>query len=101
MLAGLALMGLSSIGFAFADSFATLVGARVIQGAGSAFTWSGAFAWLVASSPQEQRGEMIGRALGAAVVGELLGPILGVAAAPSVAPRSSSAWPGWPSCSRS
>jgi len=80
VLAGLALMGLSSIGFAFASTFQTLVAARVIQGLGSAFTWAGAFTWLMSSAPKAQRGEAIGRAMGAAVVGELLGPLIGVAA---------------------
>ena len=80
VLAGLTLMGLSSIGFAFANDFGTLVLARVIQGIGSAFTWAGAFAWLMASTPQGRRGEVIGRAMSAAVVGELLGPVIGVAA---------------------
>jgi MFS family permease len=80
VLVGLTLMGLSGIGFAFADGFATLVITRLIQGIGSAFTWAGAFAWLMNSTPLGQRGEVIGRAMGAAVVGELLGPIIGVAA---------------------
>jgi MFS family permease len=80
VLVGLTLMGLSSIGFAFANGFATLVLARMIQGVGSAFTWAGAFAWLMGSTPQGQRGEVIGRAMSAAVVGELLGPVIGVAA---------------------
>src|SRR5271166_6090970 len=80
VLIGLALMGLSGVGFAFADNFATLVLARLIQGIGSAFTWAGAFAWLMDSTPQGQRGAAIGRAMSAAVVGELLGPIIGVAA---------------------
>jgi MFS family permease len=73
-------MGLSSVGFAFANDFGTLFGARVIQGIGSAFTWAGAFAWLMVSTPQGQRGGVIGRAMSAAVVGELLGPVIGVAA---------------------
>ncbi len=80
VLVGLTLMGLSGVGFAFADGFAALVIARLIQGIGSAFTWAGAFAWLMNSTPQGQRGEVIGRAMSAAVVGELLGPIVGVAA---------------------
>jgi len=64
VLIGLTLMGLSSIGFAFADTFGTLVIARAIQGAGSAFTWAGAFSWLISSAPRAQRGEMIGRTMG-------------------------------------
>jgi MFS family permease len=80
VLVGLALMGVASIGFAFGTSFAALVIARVVQGTGSAFTWAGAFGWLMTSTPPGQRGEVIGRTMGAAVGGELLGPVIGVAA---------------------
>src|SRR6478672_13592191 len=80
VLVGLALMGLASVGFAFGEGFAALVIARVVQGTGSAFTWAGAFGWLMSSTPNGRRGEVIGRAMGAAVVGELLGPVIGVAA---------------------
>jgi MFS family permease len=80
VLTGLTLMGLSGLAFAFAESFPTLLAARIVQGAGSAFTWSGAFAWLTRCAPAERRGEMIGRAMGAAVFGELLGPVIGVLA---------------------
>ncbi len=78
MLVGLAMMGLAGVAFAFAKTFPELLAARVVQGAGSAFTWAGAFAWLTNCAPQERRGEMIGKAMGAAVFGELLGPVLGV-----------------------
>ncbi len=78
VLVGLTLMGFASVGFALAGDFGTLVLARVVQGTGSAFTWAGAFSWLIASTPQGQRGAMIGRAISAAVVGELLGPVVGV-----------------------
>jgi MFS family permease len=81
VLVGLALMGVSSIGFAVAEGFATLVTARLFQGLGSAFTWSGAFAWLLAAAPRERRGELIGSAMGAAVFGALFGPVVGAAAA--------------------
>src|SRR4051812_11330878 len=81
VLVGLALMGLSSLGFAFAGGFWTLFGARFVQGAGSAFTWAGAFAWLLAAAPRERRGELIGSAMGAAIFGALLGPVIGAAAA--------------------
>ena len=52
VLVGLTAMGLASLGFAFADSFGTLFLARLLQGAGSAFTWAGAFAWLLAAAPR-------------------------------------------------
>src|SRR5258707_1452826 len=81
VLVGLAGMGLASVGFAFADSFATLFLARFVQGLGSAFTWSGSFAWLLAAAPRERRGQLIGSAMGAAVFGALFGPVIGAAAA--------------------
>jgi len=81
VLVGLTGMGLASVGFAFADSFATLFAARLVQGMGSAFTWAGAFAWLLAAAPRERRGELLGSAMGAAVFGALFGPVVGAAAA--------------------
>ena len=81
VLGGLALMGLASVGFALADDFWSLSGARLLQGGGSAFTWAGAFAWLLAAAPPARRGELIGTAMGAAVFGALFGPVVGAAAA--------------------
>jgi MFS family permease len=81
VLVGLALMGLSSLGFAFAHSFGALGAARFLQGLSSGFTWAGAFAWLLAAAPRETRGRLIGTALGAAVFGALFGPVVGAAAA--------------------
>jgi MFS family permease len=81
VLVGLALMGLASLGFAFAHGFWPLAGARFLQGLGSGFTWAGAFAWLLAAAPRERRGELIGTAMGAAVFGALFGPVVGAAAA--------------------
>jgi MFS family permease len=81
VLVGLTLMGLASLGFAFVHGFWPLFAARFLQGAGSGFTWAGAFAWLLAAAPRERRGEMIGTAMGAAVFGALFGPVVGAAAA--------------------
>ena len=81
VLVGLTLMGASSLGFAFAHGFWALAAARFLQGGGSAFTWSGAFAWLLAAAPRERRGELIGSAMGAAIFGALFGPVVGVVAA--------------------
>jgi MFS family permease len=78
---GLLAMGLASVGFAFADGFGTLFAARFLQGAGSGFTWAGAFAWLLATTPRARRGAVIGTAMGAAVFGALFGPVVGAAAA--------------------
>ncbi len=79
VLGGLTLMCLASLGFAMADSYPTLLIARICQGMGSAFTWAGSFAWLLEAAG-ERRGELIGKAMGAAVVGSLLGPVVGAAA---------------------
>jgi MFS family permease len=88
VLAGLLLVAVASVAFGFASSGATLGLARVIQGLGSSLSWAGGLAWLVAGTPRERRGEMLGAALGAAIFGALLGPMLGVFAdltAPEVA----------------
>jgi len=81
VLVGLTLMGLSSLGFAFAHGFTPLLAARFVQGCASGFTWAGAFAWLLAAAPRERRGQLIGTALGAAVFGALFGPVVGAVAA--------------------
>jgi MFS family permease len=81
VLVGLTLMGLASLGFAFAHGFWPLAAARFLQGVGSGFTWAGAFAWLLAAAPRERRGALIGTAMGAAVFGALFGPVVGAAAA--------------------
>jgi len=81
VIGGLALMGLASLGFAFAHGFWPLAIARFLQGCASGFTWAGAFAWLLAAAPRDRRGQLIGTALGAAVFGALFGPVVGAAAA--------------------
>jgi MFS family permease len=81
VLAGLALLVVSSVGFAFATSAVVLDVARFVQGIGGACSWAGGLAWLVSEAPATRRGELIGTALGAAIGGALLGPALGVAAA--------------------
>jgi MFS family permease len=81
VLTGLTLMGVAGFAFAFADGFWSLLAARFVQGCGSAFTWAGALAWLMAVAPRERRGELLGNALGAAVFGILFGPVIGATAA--------------------
>jgi MFS family permease len=86
VLAGLALMAVASVGFGFAGDAATLGVTRLVQGGGSALSWAGALAWLVAGTPRERRGEMLGTAVGSAIFGALLGPAVG-AAAEGIGPR--------------
>jgi MFS family permease len=80
MLVGLTLLAGSSLAFAFGDTVAILDTARFAQGLGGACAWTGGLAWLMAASPRNRRGELIGSALAAAIAGVLLGPVLGGAA---------------------
>src|SRR3954469_7927094 len=80
VLAGLALMTLASVAFAFADSVVVLDVARFVQGVGGAASWAGAMGWLAGAAPRDKRGALIGSAMGAAIAGALFGPVLGVLA---------------------
>jgi MFS family permease len=80
VLLGLALMGVSSLAFAFAQSAQLLDVARLVQGVGGACSWAGAFGWLIGAAPRERRGELIGTAMAAAIAGSLMGPVLGAGA---------------------
>lgn len=86
VVSGLLVMAVASAAFGFAGSAAELGIARFAQGVGSALSWAGALAWLVAGTPRERRGEMLGTAIGAAIFGALLGPAVG-ATAEAVGPR--------------
>ena len=80
LLLGLSMLGLASLGFAFAGTVVVLDTARFIQGVGGACMWAAGMAWLMSAAPPDRRGELIGAALSAAIVGVLLGPVLGGAA---------------------
>jgi MFS family permease len=80
VLVGLSLLALTTTAFGLADSTWTLDAARFFQGVSSAFSWTGALAWLVAAAPARRRGELIGAAFGAAIAGALCGPVLGAVA---------------------
>jgi MFS family permease len=80
LLCGVAMLGVTSLVFGFANNIVLLDAARFVQGIGGAFMWAAGMAWLVSASPPERRGEMIGAALAAAIVGVLFGPVLGGAA---------------------
>jgi len=79
-LVGVSITAAASFAFAFSGDAWMLGAARLLQGVGSALSWSGALAWLVAAAPRERRGELIGTTMGAAVFGALLGPVVGAIA---------------------
>lgn len=81
VIGGLLLLGFSSLVFGLVNHIALLDGARFVQGCAGALIWSGALTWLITSTPEENRGTVIGSALGTAVAGALLGPVLGALAA--------------------
>jgi len=81
VIAGLLLLGFSSLAFGLAEEIVLLDLARFAQGAAGALIWSGALTWLITTAPPERRGSVIGSALGTAVAGSLIGPILGAVAA--------------------
>lgn len=81
VIAGLLLLGFSSLVFGLAREITLLDAARFAQGVSGALIWSGALTWLITTAPPERRGSVIGTALGTAVAGALVGPILGAVAA--------------------
>ena len=78
--AGLSLLAVSTVAFAFLHSVAALDVARLIEGIGGACSWAGGIAWIVAEAPAGSRGALMGRAIGAAIVGSLFGPVIGALA---------------------
>jgi MFS family permease len=77
---GTALTAAASLAFGLATDIWTLSLARFAQGVGSACSWAGALAWVVAVAAPGRRGTVIGTTMGAAVFGALLGPVLGAVA---------------------
>lgn len=81
VIAGLLLLGASSLVFGHAGDIVLLDLARFAQGVSGALIWSGALTWLITTTPAERRGSVIGTALGTAIAGALIGPVLGATAA--------------------
>lgn len=80
VLAGLLLLALSSAAFTAPETAWLVFVARLGQGVGSAFAYTGALAWVTAVAPAARRGEAIGVAFAAAFSGALVGPLVGAAA---------------------
>src|SRR3954469_1491133 len=69
VIAGLLLLGCSSFVFGLVHHIALLDAARFVQGWAGSLIWSGALVWLINATPEENRGAIIGTALGTAVAG--------------------------------
>jgi MFS family permease len=80
LLIGLAMLAATTLVFGFASTYWALNVARFVQGVSSSFSWTAAFAWLLAATSPARRGEVIGKAMGAAIGGALFGPVVGVIA---------------------
>jgi MFS family permease len=80
LVAGLAMLAVTSVTFGLAHSIALLDAARFAQGIGGALSWTGGMGWLSSVAPPERRGAMMGTAMAAATGGALLGPVLGAIA---------------------
>lgn len=80
VLVGLALLAGSTLAFGFVNDVVALDVARLLEGIGGACSWAGGLAWIIAASPVERRGALIGGALAAAIAGALFGPVIGTAA---------------------
>lgn len=77
VIGGLTFVAGCTVLFGLGDAAWQLDTARFVQGLASAFSWTGALAWLVAASPAGRRGALIGTAFATAVGGALFGPVLG------------------------
>ena len=78
---GLVMRGASSLAFGVFDNIWLLDLSRLLQGGAAAMCWTSGLAWLVAATPPERRGEVIGVVIGFALAGALLGPVIGGGAA--------------------
>jgi MFS family permease len=77
---GLLLFTGSIVAFGFGSEIAVLDGLRFVQGIACGCIWGGGLAWVIAISPRDRRGEMLGSVFAAAIFGTLIGPVLGTMA---------------------
>jgi predicted MFS family arabinose efflux permease len=80
VVAGLILLAISTVGVGLLDSAPGIDAARFVEGVGGACSWAGGMAWIVAATPLERRGSVLGKALGTAIAGALFGPAVGALA---------------------
>jgi predicted MFS family arabinose efflux permease len=77
---GLLLFTGAIVPFGFGSDITALDGLRFVQGIACGCIWGGGLAWVIAISPRERRGEMLGSVLASAIFGTLVGPLLGTVA---------------------
>ncbi len=77
---GLLIFAVALTAFGFASSLGALDSLRAVQGVASGCIWGGALTWVVAATPTDRRGQVLGSVIGAAIFGTLIGPVLGTAA---------------------
>lgn len=80
LISGLVLVVVSTVGFALLHSAVALDLARFVEGTGGACAWAGGLAWVVAATPPQRRGAVMGSTLGTAIAGSLFGPAIGALA---------------------
>jgi MFS family permease len=80
VISGLLLLVVSTVGFGLLRTSPGLDIARFVEGVGGACSWAGGLAWIVAATPPERRGSVMGKALGMAIAGSLFGPAIGALA---------------------
>ena len=80
LITGLLLVVVSTVSFGLLGTAPGLDLARFVEGVGGAFAWAGGLTWIVAVTPAERRGAVMGRALGTAIAGSLFGPAIGALA---------------------
>lgn len=77
MLCGLVGLGAATLLFAFAESYPTLLAARVLQGLAAAATWTAGLALVADMYPAGSRGTAMGTTLAGMTAGTLIGPPVG------------------------
>ncbi|MGC9222032.1 MAG: MFS transporter [Solirubrobacteraceae bacterium] len=77
---GISLMIAATVGFGLLHSTVTLDLSRFVEGVGGACSWAGGVTWLVAATPADRRGAVMGRVLAMSTVGSILGPAVGALA---------------------
>lgn len=77
MMFGLALLAISTLAFAYAESLPMLFAARLVQGAADGMTWIVGFAMIADLYGPEERGRAMGLAMAGSTLGIIIGPVLG------------------------